>query len=148
MKAKQYPDKILNQKCKEVTDFTSVGSLAQKLLALCANKKRKGVGAAAPQVGSDLRVFVTLVDKKPMVFVNPELKGVSVAENNASESCLSFSKVVSYPITRSSEITLKWQNLKGEVKEDKFEGFMARVIQHELDHLNGITMYDRWEMQK
>ena len=148
MKLIKFPSAHLSTKCSEVKDFKTLDTIVQRLFALCKSKKRPGVGMAAPQLGKDIRLFVTWYNKKPRVFVNPELRGVSVDENTSKESCISFSKVVTYPIKRSSQIVLKWQTLSGEEKEEKFEGFEARIIQHELDHINGITMYDRWEMQK
>ena len=148
MKLVKYPNNHLAQKCEEVKDFKQLDTIVQRMLAVCKNKKRPGVGLAAPQIGKNIRLMLMWYNKKLRVFVNPELRAVSVDESIGKESCLSFSKVVSYPIGRSSQIVLKWQNLTGEEKEDTFEGYEARIIQHELDHLNGITMFDRWEMQK
>lgn len=147
MKLIKYPDPNLAQKCEEVKDFEQLAPIVQRMFAICKNKKRPGVGIAAPQIGKNIRLIVMWYNKKLRVFVNPELRGVSVDESIAKESCLSFSKVVSYPIKRSSQIALKWQNLTGEEKEGTFNEMEARIIQHELDHINGITMYDRWEMQ-
>ncbi len=104
-----------------------------------------GIGLAAPQVGMLIRLLVTDVsplDKNygAMIFVNPTILE-SWGESSEEEGCLSIPGIREN-VVRTEEILLKYQTIKGEEKTEKYEGWMARVIQHEIDHLNGILFID------
>jgi peptide deformylase len=121
----------------------------------------KGVGLAAPQVGRALQLTVldtrgvterpsTLeLDGKeadvqafmPLVLINPEVKGVG-EEVAGSEGCLSFPEIYA-EITRPSLAEVRATNLRGEKFEFRCGGLLARAVQHELDHLNGVLFIDR-----
>ena len=104
-----------------------------------------GIGLAAPQVGISKRMLVTDVspvekESEPMVFVNPEIME-STGECTLEEGCLSIPGVRE-DVTRPEEILLKYQTVEGEYKTEKFDGWMARVLQHEIDHLDGLLFVD------
>ncbi|MEO0478623.1 MAG: peptide deformylase [Planctomycetota bacterium] len=106
-----------------------------------------GVGLAAPQVGLPLNLFVLNpagnADEKDgeMVLINPEIvkrKGHEFGE----EGCLSFPGLYA-EVERSKDVRVKYQDLDGEEHEERFEGFLARIVQHEADHLKGVVFTDR-----
>ncbi len=93
------------------------------------------VGLAANQVGRGVRVFIALGE----IYVNPEITWVTKAPANlCCEGCLSLlDNKYDYPVKRASSIKLKWQDLDGNYHEQRFNGYTAQVIQHEMEHLNG-----------
>lgn len=95
-----------------------------------------GIGLAAPQVGVSKRIFIMGNEEKLIACVNPELVS-GTGEIKDLEGCLSFPGLWLH-VKRYEKVNVRYQNLKGEVKEEEFDGLMARVFQHELDHLNGI----------
>ena len=105
-----------------------------------------GIGLAAPQVGlnkSILVIDISCIDEneEPLAFINPEI----IASNGESvheEGCLSIPNVRE-EVTRPEEITLKYQDKEGKKYIEKFSGWKSRVLQHEIDHLNGILFVDR-----
>jgi peptide deformylase len=97
-----------------------------------------GRGLAAPQIGSGERCFVTFVDNQFQYFINPNLVSSSSAKNWYRENCLSCGPICS-DLERPSEIVLSFTDKEGKQREEKFEGFMARLLQHEYDHLDGIV---------
>lgn len=111
-----------------------------------------GVGLAAPQVGKSLRLFV--IDADPLKDAFPETAGFKRAFLNATiiesspeevvmeEGCLSFPGL-SEKVSRPVWVKAKYQDEKGEWHEEKFEGFCARVFQHEYDHIDGILFTDK-----
>ena len=106
-----------------------------------------GRGLAAPQLGVMQRIFV--MDElwktgtpTPMVFINPEITAVSNELITNQEGCLSIPGVL-LDIARPLEVTLGWTDLDGAVRSQTFGGFAAACVQHELDHLNGKTTFDR-----
>ncbi len=105
-----------------------------------------GIGLSANQVGVDLHFFIadfSLHDKDMSreVFINPEILE-STGIDTLEEGCLSVPEIHE-KVTRAYKIKLRYENLKREVIEKEFEGFPARVIQHETDHLNGILFVER-----
>jgi peptide deformylase len=110
-----------------------------------------GVGLAAPQINISQRLIVveypeddTNPDSKPKVFVlvNPELTYVSDEKEKGVEGCLSVPRLFG-EVERSKSITLKGQNQHGKKITIKANGWLARIFQHEIDHLNGILFVDR-----
>jgi peptide deformylase len=104
----------------------------------------RGVGLAAPQIGRLRRVIVIQPgeDEDPQGLINPEITAMSEETEVAVEGCLSIGEVV-VPVERATVITVRAQNVAGETDEFTCEGFPARVIQHEVDHLNGVLILDR-----
>jgi len=106
-------------------------------------KLGKGVGLAAPQVGLGHRLFVMQIDgDKQRVFINPEIVETSVELDSFEEGCLSIPGVYA-DLERPAEIRVQAWNERGRRFVLGADGFLARVIQHELDHLNGVLFTDR-----
>ncbi len=103
-----------------------------------------GVGLAAPQIGRLRQVIVIQpsVDDPPEGLINPRITAMSEETELGPEGCLSIGEVL-VEVPRSVSITVLAQNVAGEPREFSCEGFPARVIQHEVDHLNGVLILDR-----
>ena len=131
---------ILRAKTKKVPAVTKD---VQKLLKdiEATTVAADGLGLAAPHVGSDLRVCVARVNGRLTPLVNPEITWRSTITETAEEGCLSLPGIW-VPVSRSVEITVKFQNGKGEQKELKLADMDARVVQHETDHLDGKLIVD------
>jgi len=105
-----------------------------------------GIGLSANQVGVELRFFIadfSLHDKNlgREVFINPEIIAQE-GEDILKEGCLSIPEIRE-KVPRALKIKVRYQNLEGQLLEKEYEGFPARVIQHEVDHLNGIFFIER-----
>lgn len=121
---------------------------------LALQKDPEGVGLAAPQIGKNLRIFVASYGKISFAAINPEvisqstkLSEVSENKDQLMEGCLSLPHYYG-PLRRSSSVTLKYQTPEGREKVEEFTGFMAQIVQHELDHLEGILFVDKLLEQK
>ena len=101
-----------------------------------------GVGLAAPQVGVLQRLLVYDVDDDPRVLVNPVLDEFSDETEEADEGCLSVPGVT-MPVERPVSVRVRGLDEYGEPVDFRAEGFEARVIQHENDHLDGVLIVDR-----
>lgn len=112
----------------------------------------KGAGLAAPQIGLPYRAFVFEVRKTELfpdreesplyMMINPELEILDEAPLEDYEGCFSVPQFVGL-VPRATALRARWTNPDGSQKEQVFEGYQARVIQHELDHLNGVVYLDR-----
>jgi len=105
-----------------------------------------GIGLAANQVDLPLRLFIVNLEAKPdegeeLVFINPVLSKPKGNEES-EEGCLSFPELYG-PVTRPKQITVQAYNLKGEEIRANLNGLLARVVQHEFDHLDGVLFVDR-----
>lgn len=130
----------LRDKAKLVTKF---GNNIEKLLdnmkdTMYANK---GVGLAAPQIGVSKRVIVVDVGDGPIELINPEIIFVDGAQTD-SEGCLSFPGIMG-DVTRAFKVEVKGLDRSGEEIGVRAEGFFARALQHEIDHLDGILFIDK-----
>lgn len=114
--------------------------LAQNLFQLML--KENGIGLAANQAGINIRLFVMYVDKEAFHCFNPEILEFGTVSVVAKEGCLSFPGEFCQ-IDRPDYIKVKFSNARGIYQERDFTGLASRCFQHELDHLNGVTMYDR-----
>lgn len=102
----------------------------------------KGIGLAAPQVESDLRICVARVDNTIYILVNPKIKSFSRKKEVFEEGCLSFPGKF-FPVKRPVKVKIKARDINGKKIKIKAEGLLARVLQHEIDHLDGILVIDR-----
>lgn len=100
-----------------------------------------GRGFAAPQIGENKSVFVTYVDNKLEIFINPVIVERSESTNYYREWCLS-SGLMAADVKRSDWIVMKWTDVEGNERKEKVEGFLARLRQHEEDHLRGVVNLD------
>jgi len=138
-----YPDARLAQPCAAVVDEELSGLIADMFDTMYA---APGRGLAGPQVGVMKRVFVMDCTwkegtKTPMAFLNPEIIAASADEDTLDEGCLSIPSLM-VPVARPTEVTVRWNDASGTVQEQCFDGFEARCIQHEMDHLDGRVTLD------
>lgn len=101
-----------------------------------------GRGIAAPQIGYNKKIFVTYVNDKFEVYINPAISKYSEELNLYKELCMS-SGLMWADIERSESIVMSWLDENGKKLEKEFDSFMARLIQHEYDHLNGEVCLDK-----
>lgn len=118
--------------------------LAQRMIRFM--QQQRAIGLAAPQIGQSLRLFVMQVQGRIRVCFNPEIVESSTVLSEFKEGCLSFPGE-SCTIKRSDTIIVRYQDAQGDWAEDNLVGLEARCFQHELDHLEGVTMYDRQKEQ-
>ena len=145
------PEPILRNKARKVTDF---GQDLQTLIDDMVETMRvaPGVGLAAPQVNIPLRVIVVEfgdeedeeAPKKLYTMVNPEITRISNDSLVGTEGCLSIPGFQG-DVDRSLTVTIKGQNRHGQLMRIKAKGWLARIFQHEIDHLNGVLFIDRAE---
>jgi len=108
----------------------------------------KGIGLAAVQVGSLWRLFVTHAPKDaPRVFINPEIVETSLEQVSYEEGCLSVPGV-NADLVRPDQVKVQAWSEKGRPFSLDADGMLARVIQHEIDHLNGVLFIDRLDPKK
>jgi peptide deformylase len=142
---RQYPDPALRIRANDVDDVDdAVSELVERMSRLM--QQARGVGLAAPQVGVLRRVVVyqTLEESPVTALVNPRLTGSSDEEETADEGCLSLGAAsVVVPVSRPTTVTVEATTPDGEQVTVEAEGLEARVIQHELDHLDGVLILDR-----
>jgi len=143
LQIKTYPDPILRKVCEPIE------SISGETVILCNNmvetmRLAQGAGLAANQVGVSSRLVVldprTKKESKPIILINP-LISEKDSEEISEEGCLSFPKFYEY-IKRAKKVLVKAINLQGEPFEMECDGFLARAVQHELDHLNGVLLID------
>ncbi len=145
LKIRTYPDPVLKKKAEPVTDF---GPAMQKLFddMITTMHTSDGVGLAAPQIGISQQIFIacpTLRHGQEHVMVNAVIEkksGTAVAP----EGCLSLPGI-SAEIVRATKLRLTFQDRHGKKRTGEVEDFFARVIQHEIDHLNGILLIDHFK---
>ena len=158
-------DPVLDQIAKPVEKIDdSIIDLAEKMLPIMY--ETNGVGLAAPQVGVSLRMFVLdvpapedeeghplpvnspgeiqLLPQMPMAFINPEVTPIGTEISEMDEGCLSVPKLYA-PVKRPEKVMLKATLLNGKEICMECGGFLARAIQHENDHLDGIVFVRRLE---
>ena len=143
------PEPVLRKKAHKVSDFgPELQALVDDMVETMRNAP--GVGLAAPQVASPLRVIVVEfgdeeneeVPPKLYTMVNPEIVRVSEETVVGTEGCLSIPGFIG-DVERLDQITIKGQNRFGKPMRVKANGWLARIFQHEIDHLNGVLFTDR-----
>jgi len=108
--------------------------------------KENGVGLAAPQIGVSLRLAVAEVNKKVYYLINPEITSYSQEKMVSEEGCLSLPGEF-FALLRSQTVTVRYLNEKGLPKKLRASDFLATVIQHEVDHLDGVLIVNRYMKQ-
>ena len=106
-----------------------------------------GVGLAAPQIGVPRRLFTFDSGEESGSYANPEIVRRSEETQEGEEGCLSIPGVY-FPVVRALSVTIRAQTLAGETVTHDAEGFLARIFQHEIDHLNGVLFVDRLDHDK
>ena len=140
-------EEILRKHCKEVKEITPrIKETLEDMLETM--RESMGVGIAAPQVGIMRRMFVAQPDpydeERVFFMINPVMLEMSEEKELGPEGCLSVPDMVG-DVERSVKIKIEATDLNGERKVYDFEGFDARVMQHEYDHLDGILYTDKCE---
>ncbi len=155
----QAPEPVLLQTAKPVAKVDiSIKKLIDEMTeTLVHATDPEGVGLAAPQVGKSLQLFIVKEDPetKRLVFINPKIKSVlddpekevltkkgKKKDGVKLEGCLSLNNIWGV-VRRHDEIVISYLDENGTGREDKFSGFLATIIQHEVDHLNGILFTRR-----
>jgi peptide deformylase len=139
---RQYPDSALRLVANEVTDFDDdLRRLVERMFVLMDDAQ--GVGLAATQVGVLRRVFVFAPDEDgPRAIVNPTIVERSTETELDEEGCLSL-QGVRVPVERATTLTLEGKDELGAGVRLELDAYAARIVQHELDHLDGILIIDR-----
>ena len=138
-------DPILRRKAVEVRNFDfSLSSLTENMFETMHDSK--GIGLAAPQIGISQRLIVIDIEEidadfPPLALVNPTITESS-GEELGEEGCLSLPDFRAI-VRRFTEISINAQNIDGQAVHFSAQGLMARVLQHEIDHLDGILITDR-----
>ena len=141
------PNPILRQKAVKIKD-----PLDQKIQELILNmfetlRLSNGVGLAAPQVGVSRRLCVIEVEGTQYALINPKITAKSRKKVISDEGCLSFpGQFIS--ISRCDEVQIRYVDKDGNPGKIKGQGLFARVMQHEIDHLDGILFVDRIKKKK
>lgn len=156
----QYGESVLRKKCVPVTKVdTALEELVTDMIETMHDAD--GIGLAAPQIGKDIRLAIIEVaddpdnpvlfkvngevakldDHMPLIFLNPELE-LSGPKEAESEGCLSIQEIRA-KVKRPTVVKANMLQLDGSIKVIEADGLVARAIQHEVDHLNGILFTDR-----
>ena len=154
------PNNILNTPTRTVRHFDKklerlVSEMKRILLSA---QKPNGVGLSANQIGKQYSVFIAkpTAESKIRVFINPKIisqtdKSIEnekkIKDHDKLEGCLSIPNIWGY-VERAKEVTLQYQDINGQQHEEKISGFLATIVQHEIDHLNGILFSQRVIEQK
>ncbi|MBI5451931.1 peptide deformylase [Candidatus Gottesmanbacteria bacterium] len=160
------PNPVLTTPAKKVkrVDKKILSIIREMKKILLQTDNPKGVGLAAPQIGIPLAIFITRPKEKSTidVFINPEIiwKSSKLSEivreedgkpslrkEKKLEGCLSIPNIWGH-LKRPTKVKLRYMDIQGKIQEKEFEGFMATIVQHETDHLNGTLFTQRVLQQK
>lgn len=143
------PNPILRKKSEIIDDAKIIDKDFQKLLLDMEETmvKKDGAGLAAPQIGQNIRVVVISHNNKTLFLINPQITKKSWAKEIEEEGCLSVlndkGEIIYAPVERHKKVNCIYIDEKGAKKKIMADKLFARVIQHELDHLDGILFIDR-----
>ena len=139
-------DEVLRQKSKRISKADEyIRKLAREMLQ--SMYAAKGIGLAAPQIGINKELLVIDINfedsaAEPLILINPEITDYGTTLNSYEEGCLSIPGVY-LNVVRPSTIKLKFRDEMGRPRKMRADGLLARCIQHEMDHLNGVLFVDR-----
>lgn len=156
-----FPDPVLRARSKAIADVAShspsLASVAEKMIAVM--RQHRGIGLAAPQVGLSIRMFVVHVPEDgpeqspeslppsatrgPVVYINPEITPMESRTSPFEEGCLSMPEVRG-DVHRPERVRIRALDLHGRSFEHEAQGLLARCVQHEYDHLDGVLIIDRF----
>lgn len=136
------PNKILRQSAEAIKLplSTEILNLIEQMFE--AMPHYKGIGLAAPQINKSVRLIVIATDKGPRAFINPEIIESTPKIEEMEEGCLSLPGVFGI-VPRPYGVSASFIDQSGSKRVENFEGMMARVYQHEVDHINGILFIDK-----
>ena len=144
LKIVQEDDPVLRKKAEPVknpSDFKIKRLIADMIATM---KNANGIGLAAPQIGHSLRLLTVSMEDRINVFINPEIKDLSDEAILFEEGCLSIQKIWGM-VVRPKKLTIKALDENGKPIKIRAKGLLARIIQHEMDHLNGTLFIDKAE---
>lgn len=133
-------DPLLHQRLAGVSEGLDRESFSRMMLLNMIH--HKGMGLSANQIGLSERAFAAVLGQRLVVCYNPSITVYGASQTPLDEGCLSYPGMT-LSITRPSEVTVRYENEAGEVITDFLSGIDAKVFQHELDHLNGVTFVNR-----
>jgi len=135
-------DELLRKKAEKIKEIDEeIQNTAVQMIEIL--KRDKGVGLAGPQIGFMKRIFVSSVEgDAPRVYINPSILETSLETVKYEEGCLSIPGIYAN-VVRSGKIKIQAWNEKGRPFTLETSGLLARVIQHEYDHLEGVLFLDR-----
>jgi peptide deformylase len=153
LKIVTYPAKVLSRPGRRLSPGDiDLHDLFERMKVVMRDEE--GIGLAAPQVGLSVRFAIAHDSRnaRTLALVNPQITWASNEKKVGVEGCLSFPGVYG-DIERSLRVRVKWKDIEWVEHEEEFEGHFARVLQHEIDHVNGVLMLDRaidglWEPAK
>jgi len=149
LKVVTYPNKVLHKKAEPVKKMDSeIRRLARDMIETMFHED--GVGLAAPQVNVSKRLIVyapTARRGEETALINPEIIKFSDETEPGVEGCLSLPSITG-EVQRAKKIEFRAMDLRGKVFQDTASGFAARVLQHEIDHLNGVLLIDRLDFNQ
>jgi len=147
-----YPHPILQQRANEVGEITKeISDLFPEMMS--AMRKNEGIGLAAPQIGLSSRIIIVQDAKTSHAFLNPEILSANREMESEEEGCLSLPGIF-LPIKRARSVSLRCTLPSGKSVHIEAEGLLARIFQHEIDHLNGMLiihragLVKRWKARK
>ena len=135
---------LLREKSLPVEDFSELGGLKEDLADTLSHWRRTtgyGRGIAAPQIGVLKRVVFINIDR-PWLLVNPEIVSMSSEKMVVWDACLSYLSIF-FQVARSREIQVKYHDTDRKEREVSVNGALSELLQHEIDHLDGILAIDR-----
>jgi len=140
-----YPTESLQKPSIKIDDISVVQNLYTDMIQTM--EAEKGIGLAAPQIGKNIRIAIIGKDADKslddnLIIINPKIFSASRDTTESEEGCLSVPGVEEI-ISRHKKIKLRFTDLNGDEQKIKATGLFARVIQHEIDHLDGILIIDR-----
>lgn len=141
LEIKKYPNPILRKKSEEIKEITpEIKELVFNMKETM--EKNQGVGLSAPQVGVSKRIIIVDTPEGPKEFINPKFFKKSKETELGEEGCLSFPRLF-LKIKRSKEVLVKAKDIDGKDLGVEANGILARIFQHEIDHLDGILFIDK-----
>lgn len=145
LEIRTFGDPVLKSRATPVKDFDEpLARLAGEMLETM--REHEGIGLAANQVGRLKRMLVAATEEEEYVIVNPEVIESSPETSVEPEGCLSIPGI-SVEVDRPTAITIAGQDLSGEPLRMEISGLPARILQHEIDHLDGVLILDRTDRE-
>jgi peptide deformylase len=142
---RMFGDPVLKTRASPVESFDgSLSNLAEEMLATM--HEHDGVGLAANQVGRLKRILVAAVEEEEFVVVNPIIEESTGTTENDLEGCLSIPGI-HVEVERPTTVTVSGQNATGAPLRIEATGLLARILQHEIDHLDGVLILDRTDRE-
>lgn len=136
-----YPNEILRKKTDNVPEINKeIKNLIKEMKKVMI--KNSGVGLSANQVNKSLSIFIALANKKIYTFINPRIIRFIGKERIFEEGCLSLPKIWGQ-VKRYPSLIIEYQDIFGKRKRLRAKGLLSHIIQHEIDHLNGILFIDK-----